>query len=53
MDVKPIWFDYLEFDEDGDVTGIRDDAPEDVKKSYAEHVNQERQYMENGELIPR
>lgn len=36
---------YAEFDEDGDLTGIKVDAPEEAKDAYGEFIRiQERAY---------
>lgn len=34
---RPIYYDYLIFDEDGYWIGIKDDAPEEAKKEWEEH----------------
>ena len=36
MMTKPDWWQYATFDEDGFLTGIREDAPETAKAEYAE-----------------
>lgn len=36
MMAKPDWWQYATFDEDGFLTGIREDAPETAKAEYAE-----------------
>ena len=33
-----IWDNWTLYDEDGFVSGIRPDAPEEVKKAYKEHL---------------
>lgn len=40
---KPIFWDYLIFDkEEGSILGIKEDAPQDVKKAYEEHLKLKR-----------
>ena len=53
MDGEPIWFKYATFDEDGFVSGIVEDAPEDAKEAYQEYQRTKRRYEESGEMIPR
>lgn len=53
MESEPIWFKYATFDEDGFVSGIRDDAPEDVKEAYRAYKEEERRYIDSGEPMPR
>lgn len=47
MDIKPIWFKYATFGEDGFVNGIRDDAPDDIKRAYAEYKQEKQQEAES------
>ena len=35
---QPIWWEYATYDEDGFVDGIRDDAPEEIKKAYDDYL---------------
>lgn len=43
----PIWFEYAVFDDNG-VCGVRDDAPEDVKKAYAAYVQEQENTEKEG-----
>lgn len=47
------WIAYLKINDDGDVEGIRDDAPEDIKKAYNAYVEMLQEYRDNGNPIPR
>ena len=38
---KPEWYDYAVFDEEGNLKGIKDDAPEKIKKLYEEYLKEE------------
>ena len=38
MRIKEVWDDWMKYGEDGFYSGIRDDAPDEVKKAYAEYV---------------
>lgn len=53
MELEPIWFEYAIFDDDGELTGIREDAPQDAKDAYAEYVAEVQGYIDRGEPIPR
>lgn len=46
METEPVWFKYATFDDDGFVNGIREDAPEEVKKAYRDQ--QKEKESENG-----
>ena len=47
-----IFWDYLEeygiYDEDGSLTGFRDDAPEEVKKSWEEYQKLKEKWRAEG-----
>ncbi len=49
----PVWADYVVVSDDGLITGLRDDAPEEAKEAYAEMKREEQRYIDNGEKIPR
>lgn len=53
MEVKPIWYDYATFDEDGDVNGIREDAPPEIKKAYADYQQRIKEYEKMGIPVSR
>lgn len=38
MRIEQVWDKWMLYDDDGFVSGIRDDAPDDVKKAYEEHL---------------
>lgn len=52
MKTKPDWLDYAIYDDDG-LCGIRDDAPDELKKSYNEYKEEEQRYIDNNLEIPR
>lgn len=41
MMLKPKWYDYATFDDDGYINGIRDDAPKAEKEDYEKYVKEE------------
>ncbi len=51
MRIPEIWDDWVKYDDNG-ISGIRDDAPEDVKKAFAERQAEQKKQAENG-LIKR
>lgn len=53
MILEPIWYKYAVFDEDGFVSGIRPDAPQEAKDAYDAEQAKKREYMDKGEYIPR
>ena len=53
MEIKPIWYDYATFNEDGFVDGVRDDAPEDVKEAYQEYLKEKERELNSGKLMPK
>ena len=38
MRIEEVWDCWLEYDEDGFVSGIREDAPDGVKEAYSEYL---------------
>ena len=46
MMTKPDWWQYATFDEDGFLTGIREDAPEDLKAEFAEWQKRQKELDE-------
>ena len=38
MRIKEIWDDWMEYDEDGFYSGIREDAPDEVKEAYKTYL---------------
>ena len=53
METEPIWYKYVVYDEEGDVSGVRDDAPQNIKDAYNEYMERQRRYKERNEPIPR
>ena len=41
MREKQIWDDWVKYNNAGYINGIRDDAPDDVKKSYEEYMKKQ------------
>jgi len=52
MIVEPLWYPYATFDDEGDVNGVRDDAPKEVKDAYKAYVNEKQGFVSRGEPIP-
>ncbi len=48
MRTEQIWDKWMLYDDDGFVSGIRDDAPDDVKKAYAEYVAEREAEAKSG-----
>ena len=44
---KPIWWTFAVFDKNG-LTGIKDDAPDDMKKAFTEYLRQEEEARKGG-----
>lgn len=47
---RPIWFDYIELDDDFNEK-LRDDAPQDVKEAYEQHLKSVDAMSKNGERV--
>ena len=45
---KPVFWDFLLHNDDGEICGIADDAPEFAKKSYAEYLAEEQGQIAEG-----
>lgn len=45
------WRDYVTYDDNGVIDGLRDDAPDWAKEAYAEYLRQTRQTTESGARI--
>lgn len=45
---KPIFWDYITTDDDGELNGIREDAPEDAKKAYEEYLEEKNKLIKDG-----
>ena len=50
---EPDYWKYLIFNDDGEICGIADDAPESAKKSYADHLAEEKELMKQGIRLAR
>lgn len=48
MIAEPIFWKYLIFDDEGEMAGIKEDAPEDAKKEYEAFIDAERDLKEQG-----
>ena len=48
MIAEPIFWKYLIFDDEGEMAGIKEDAPEDDKKEYEAFIKAERDLKEQG-----
>lgn len=47
---KPVWFDYIELDNDFNQR-LRQDAPEEVKEAYEKHLKELSDFDKNGEFV--
>lgn len=45
------FIDYAVFDDIGDIIGIKDNAPQAVKKAYEDYVREQRKANESGVKI--
>ena len=48
MRMEAVWDKYMKYDDDGFCCGIRDDAPEEVKRAYAEYTKAREAESKNG-----
>ena len=53
MMAEPIWSKYVVYDESGHVSGVQDDAPQEVKDAYKAYVEEQKAYERKGKFIPR
>jgi hypothetical protein len=53
MMVEPIWADYVVYDEDGYISGVREDAPQNVKDAYNEYVRERERIIQSGEEVSK
>ena len=51
-DEQPIWFDYLEMDNDLNQR-LREDAPEEVKRAYELHLAEISELSRNGQFLEK
>ena len=47
---KPVWFDYIELDNDLNEQ-LRQDAPKEVKEAYEQHLQELADLDKKGELV--
>lgn len=47
MMIKPVWWDWAKFDEDG-LCGIDENAPEEIKKEYEKYLDEEAERKKKG-----
>lgn len=47
---KPGWFDYIELDNDLNER-LRDDAPQDVREAYEQHLRELADMSKKGEFV--
>ncbi len=45
---KPIFWDYATFDNDGNLSGVKDDAPDEVKRDYQKFKKKEEKLKKRG-----
>lgn len=51
MRIEQIWDKWMLYDDDGFCSGIRPDAPEDVKKAYKEYVAEQEAAKKSGYIM--
>lgn len=44
----PIFWDYITLNDNGEMTGIMEDAPVWAKKAYVEHMKEREKAMDKG-----
>ena len=47
MMIKPVWWDWAKFDEDG-LCGIDENAPEEIKKEYEKYLEEDAERKKKG-----
>lgn len=52
MRIEMIWDAWLLYDEDGFCCGIRNDAPDDVKKAYNQYISEQEALKQSG-CVPK
>ena len=50
MVFNPRWLEWLEEDKEGNLTILKKDTPEDIRKEYEELLAEEQESMKNGKL---
>lgn len=48
MRLEPIWWEWTIANENGFMCGIRDDAPEDIKKEYEKYLEEKEELKKKG-----
>lgn len=44
--IRPSWYDWATFDQDGFVNGVSSDAPDYIKKAYQDSQEQKKRELE-------
>lgn len=50
MILNPRWLNWLKEDKEGNLTVLKEDTPEDIKKEYESILKDEQQSISNNEL---
>lgn len=48
MMIEPIWWKWAKFGDDGYLCGIKEDAPEEIKKEYEKFLEEEAERQKKG-----
>lgn len=50
MILNPRWLKWLKEDEEGNLTILKEDTPEDIRKEYESLVEEEQKYISRNQL---
>lgn len=50
MILNPRWLNWLKEDEEGNLTILKEDTPEDIRKEYESLVKEEQKYISKNQL---
>ncbi len=50
MILNPRWLNWLEEDDEGNLTKLKEDTPEDIKKEYEELIKEEQESIKKGKI---
>lgn len=50
MILNPKWLNWLKEDEDGNLTILKENTPEDIKQEYEKLLQEEQQSIQKGKL---
>lgn len=50
MILNPRWLNWLKEDEEGNLTILKEDTPEDIRKEYENMLEEEQESIKNNEL---